>query len=101
MFRAAEMFNIVNMLAMKVSDPARRGSVISSKRPNDRPWMAGLGASGFGGQCFKFAHALARRSNAVLIAAAPCFIMTPICVAAWSGRISAIHTTRLPPISLG
>lgn len=48
----------------------------------------------------KFTHALARRANAMLIAAAPCFIMAAIGAADWSGRISAIHTTRLPPISL-
>ena len=45
------------------------------------------------------APSLARRARAVCIATAPSRIMAPIGMAASSGRTSATHTTRLPPIS--
>jgi hypothetical protein len=49
----------------------------------------------------ELASALARRLSAVVMAMAPSRIMAPIGAAASSGSTSAIHTTRLPPISRG
>jgi len=72
----------------------------SSQRP---PWQCPLGFQrkviALCGHYADCAHSLARRARAVCIATAPSRIMAPIGMAASSGRTSATHTTRLPPIS--